>query len=514
MNRVARSAALVLLSIASAVQAQSSGIDIARRYRQAHEAEILSDFARLLAMPNLASDSVNIRANANYLADALRALGLKAELWSAPGGAPAVYGELIVPGATRTLGIYAHYDGQPTGDLSTWANPPWQPTLYTKAIEAGGQRIPMPKAGERVDPEWRLYARSAGDDKAPIIALLTTLKALREAGVKPTANLRILLDGEEEADSEHLDDYLEQHRALLSDIDTWLFFDGPVHQSRRPQVVFGVRGVVGMELTVYGATRSLHSGHYGNWAPNPAQMLASLLASMKDDDGRVLVAGFYDSAAPIGEQERRALAAMPDYDTQLRRELGLVRTEGKGESLPQRLLLPSLNIRGFASGNVGANARNVIPNTAAASLDIRLVQGNDPGHMVSLVEEHVRAQGYHVVRSDPDMETRLRYPKIVKITRDGGYPAARTPMSVPLLAEIVAAARSVAGDQLLLVPTLGGSLPLHLFTDRLRKPALVMPIANHDNNQHAADENLRVANLWYGIDLLGALFTIPARPRS
>jgi acetylornithine deacetylase/succinyl-diaminopimelate desuccinylase-like protein len=143
----------------------------------------------------------------------------------------------------------------------------------------------MPKAGERIDPEWRLYARSAGDDKAPIIALLTTLKALREAGAKPTANLRILLDGEEEADSEHLDDYLEQHRALLSDIDTWLFFDGPVHQSRRPQVVFGVRGVVGMELTVYGATRSLHSGHYGNWSPNPAQMLASLLASMKDDDG-------------------------------------------------------------------------------------------------------------------------------------------------------------------------------------------------------------------------------------
>jgi hypothetical protein len=135
MNRIARNAALVLLGIASAVQAQSSGIDIARRYRQAHEAEILSDFARLLAMPNLSSDSLNIRANANYLADALRALGLKAELWTAPGGAPAVYGELIVPGATRTLGIYAHYDGQPTGDLSTWANPPWQPTLYTKAID-------------------------------------------------------------------------------------------------------------------------------------------------------------------------------------------------------------------------------------------------------------------------------------------------------------------------------------------------------------------------------------------
>jgi acetylornithine deacetylase/succinyl-diaminopimelate desuccinylase-like protein len=242
-------------------------------------------------------------------------------------------------------------------------------------------------------------------------------------------------------------------------------------------------------------------------------MLASLLAGMKDEDGRVLVRGFYDSAAPIGEEEQRALAAMPDYDTQLKRELGLVRTEGKGESLPQRLLLPSLNIRGFSSGNVGTNARNVIPNTAAASLDIRLVQGNDPSAMVALVEAHVRAQGYHVVRSEPDMETRLRYPKIVKVTRDGGYPAARTAMSVPALSEIVTATRSVAGSELLLVPTLGGSLPLHLFTDRLRKPAVVLPIANHDNNQHAADENLRVANLWYGIELFGALLTMPARPR-
>src|SRR5262245_54530360 len=144
MKRVARNAAL-MLCVATAAQAQSSGADIARKYRQAHEAEILADFAKLLAIPNLSSDSLNIRANANYLADALRKLGLKAELWSAPGGAPAVYAELIVPGATRTLGMYAHYDGQPTGDLSTWANPPWQPTLYTKAIDAGGQRIAMPK---------------------------------------------------------------------------------------------------------------------------------------------------------------------------------------------------------------------------------------------------------------------------------------------------------------------------------------------------------------------------------
>ena len=505
---------LVCLALAAGeASAQTRGVEVARRYRQAHEAEIVGDLARLLAIPNLSTDSSGIRANARYLADALRAVGVSAEVWQRPGAAPVVYGELNVPGATRTLGLYAHYDGQPTGDLATWANPPWQPTLYSRALDQGGQRIPMPATGQPVDPEARLYARSASDDKGPIVALLTTLRAFREAGVQPTANLRILLDGEEEADSEHMPGYLEEHRRRLDAIDIWLFFDGPVHQSRRPTVLFGVRGVVGMELTVYGATRALHSGHYGNWSPNPGLMLARLIASMKDDDGRVLIDGYYDSAAPVGTDERRALAALPDYDTELKRELGLLRTEGGGRSLPERLLLPSLNIRGLNSGNVGSAARNVIPTSATASLDIRLVQGNDPGHMVGLVEAHIRKQGYHIVREEPDLETRLRHEKIAKVTRDGGYPAARTPMSNPWTQDVLAGVRALAGDQLLIVPTMGGSLPLHLFTSGLGKPGLVLPLVNHDNNQHAANENLRLANLWYGIELMASVLTLAPRPR-
>ncbi len=492
----------------AAAGARQSPVDIARAYREAHGAEILDEFRSLLAMPNVASDSVGINANAAYIRDALMELGVGAELLRVPGAPPIVYGELAVPGATRTLGIYVHYDGQPV-DSSRWSHSPWTPTLYTRAIEEGGMRLAFPMAGERIDPEWRIYARSAGDDKAPIGALLPVLRAFREAGISPTSNIKFFFEGEEEAGSRRLRRYLEANRARLDDIDIWLFFDGPVHQSRRPLLAFGVRGVTGIEVTVYGPMRPLHSGHYGNWAPVPGQMLAELLATMKDEDGNVLVEGFYDTVEPLGELERAVLRELPDYDEELKRELGLLRTEGGGASLAERLLLPSLTVRGLASANVGALARNIIPATATAALGIRLVKGNDPEHMKDLVEAHIRRQGYHIVREDPDRETRLRYPKIAKVTRSGGYPAARTSMDVPIVQQVIRATRRAAGEDLVLFPALGGSLPLYLFTDVMGKPALIVPIANHDDNQHAADENLRIANLWYGIDLYAALLTMP-----
>lgn len=505
--RAACLAALVAVLATAPSMAQQSGLEIARAYREANGPLIVREFARLLAIPNVASDSVNIRRNALYIQRQLGAVGVNATLWTMPGVPPVVYGELRVPGATRTIAIYAHYDGQPV-TVADWTHGPWAPTLYTAAMESGGTPRALPQDGESIDPEWRLYARSAGDDKAPLGALIPVLRALRAAGVTPTSNIRLFFEGEEEAGSPHLERYLRQHRAELDDIDIWLFMDGPVHQSRRPQLAYGARGVTGLGLTVYGANRSLHSGHYGGWAPVPGQMLAQLIASMKDETGRVLIDGFYDTVEPIGEQERAALAALPDYSPQLKRELGLAWTEGNGESLERRLLRPTLTVKGLKSADVGANARNVIPATAEAALGIRLVKGNHPEHMLDLVEAHIRKQGYHIVREDPDQATRLRYPKIAKVVRGGGYPAARTDMAIPIVQDVTRAATRAAGGDMILLPTMGGSLPLYLFTDLLGKPLIVVPVANHDDNQHAADENLRIANLWYAIDVCGALLTM------
>ncbi len=506
---------LALLWLPEAVYAQreaetapSPAIEAARSYRTMHGAEILADFATLLAIPNVGSDSAGIHRNADFIKAAFEKRGVRIELLKLPGAPPLLYGEIDTPGATRTLGIYVHYDGQPV-DESRWTHGPWQPTLYTASMEHGGQPRPMPQPGEAIDPEWYLYARSAGDDKAPLGALLPALDALHDAGISLTSNIKFLFDGEEEMGSPHLAQYLDRYADRYADVDVWLFCDGPVHQSRRPQLVFGVRGVTGMEVTVYGATRSLHSGHYGNWAPVPGFLLADLLSSMKDETGRVLIDGFYDSVAPIGEVERMALARLPSYDETLRQELGLARTEGEGATLAERLLLPSLTVKGLSSGNVGPRARNIIPASATATLGIRLVKGNDPQAMLDLVEEHIRKQGFHIVRDEPDHATRLTYPKIAKVQRGGGYPASRTPMDLPIAQRVVAAMADAAGEEPVVVPALGGSLPLYLFTDRLGKPAIIVPIANHDDNQHAPDENLRLANLWYGIDLYAALLTMP-----
>jgi acetylornithine deacetylase/succinyl-diaminopimelate desuccinylase-like protein len=488
--------------------AQVDPIVVVREYRARHSPRILREFADLLAIPNVAADSINIRRNASRLVELLTAHGARAELLTLPdvNAPPVVYGRIDVPGATHTVGIYVHYDGQPA-DSADWVHGPWQPTLYTRAMWAGGKPRSLPLDGDAVDPEWRFYARSASDDRAPLGALFPVLRAFREANVRLTSNVVFFFEGEEEAGSPNLGRYFEQYRDRVEDVDVWLLLDGPIQQSGRPQLVFGVRGVTNLEVTVYGAARELHSGHYGNWAPVPGRLLAELLASMYHADGSVAIDGFYDDVEPLDDVSQAALAALPRYDDELRRELGLAATEGNAR-LDQSILRPSLTIHGLASAQVGAGARNVIPARATASIGIRLVKGNDSTRMQELVEAHIRRQGFHVVRDEPDHATRLAHRKIARVDRGRGYPAARTRMDEPWAQSVITAARRVAGDKLLLVPGLGGSLPLYLFTDVLAKPTIIVPVVNHDNNQHAANENLRIANLWYAVELYAALLTI------
>jgi len=516
---VLRFSVVPLLAIACAGGAGSvpaatgpeDAVRAARAHRERQGATILRDFAAMLALPNTPDEPEGLVRNAEALAERFAARGVATEVWTQDGAPPVVYGRIDVPAARRTIGIYAHYDGQPV-DPARWAHPPFEPTLYTGPREAGGTRRALPAPGEAIDPEWRIYARSAGDDKAPFAALLAALDALGAAGLEPTSNVVFLFDGEEERGSPHLATYLARHRERLR-VDAWLFADGPVHTSRRPQLVFGVRGVTGLELTVYGPLRALHSGHYGNWAPNPALRLAQLVASMVDGQGRVLIAGFYDTTRPPTPEERAMIARLPDDDAALREELGLAATEGQGAPRAERLLLPALNVRGLEAGGVGAQATNAIPAQATASIDLRLVPGNDPAAMLDLVERHVRAQGYHVIDHEPDRATRLAHPRLARIEREGGYPAVRTSPAAPVVREIIAAAEAAAGPEpLALVPSLGGSLPLQLFLNTPDRPIVIVPLANHDDNQHAADENLRLANLWYGIDLFAALLHMSVAP--
>jgi len=510
MRRALSTAAVALLAALSAAAGPPSAAagppSAARRYRQAHERAIVDEFTALLALPNVARDLADMRRNAAHLVLMLEKRGVRTRLLDGRGGPPVVYGRLDSPGARQTLVFYAHYDGQPVEPGKWTGGQPFRPVLRSRAIEDGGAPIAMPGPGQRFDPEWRLYARSAGDDKAPIMAWMAALDALRAARIAPRSNLVFFLDGEEEAGSPHLGEILRAHPDLIA-ADAWIFCDGPVHQSRAQQIAFGARGTVGLELTVYGAVRELHSGHYGNWAPNPADMLAHLLASMRDDEGRVLVPGFYDQVEPLGPRERRALAEAPRFDAALKKELLLARSEGRGKRLEELINLPALNVRGLASAGVGEQARNVIPTEARASLELRLVKGMEHRRTVERVLAHIRARGYHIVEAPPDRATRLRYPRLVRVERGPGYDAVRAPMDSPVAQKVIRAVQSARG-RVILMPTLGGSLPLEPITRVTRAPVIVVPIANHDDNQHGHDENLRLANLWDGIETMAALLAM------
>jgi acetylornithine deacetylase/succinyl-diaminopimelate desuccinylase-like protein len=481
-----------------------------RDYRRANEHQILKEYLALLAIPNVASDTANIRKNAEFIAGMMKQRGLEPRLLEGPtpNTPPAVYAEWKVPNARRTLLLYAHYDGQPTDPKQWTGTHPWQPVFRSAALESGGQIMPAPAAGEPFNSDWRIYARSASDDKAGVMAILNAFAALKASGIALTSNIKFFFEGEEEAGSPHLAELIKAHRELLA-ADAWIICDGPVHQSGKKQVVFGARGDVNVDVTVYAAKRPLHSGHYGNWSPNPAMMLARLLASMKDADGRVLVDGWYADVEPLGEQERRAIAESPQYDEELKKQLGLSRTEGGGKSLMELINVPSLNINGFASGDVGDLARNVIPTTATAVLDLRLVKGNDHQRQVERLIAHVRKQGYFITQEPPTDAERAQHPLIARVTvRPGGYNAERTSMDLPISLGVIDAVQSTTRDKIVLLPTSGGSLPLSIITENLKTVTISVPIANYDNNQHAENENVRLQNLWDGIETFAALMTM------
>lgn len=490
--------------------AQNKSVQASRTWIKKEGPAILSTYAQLLALPNHASDLVNIRKNATFIKDLFAARDFSMQLLELDGAPPIVYGEKKVPNAQRTLCFYVHYDGQPV-DPATWKNAPFTPVLYDNAMYKGGKPIPFPKANEPIQDDWRIYARSASDDKAPIIAILAAVDALRASGLAYTSNIKLFFDGEEESSSPHMQTYLNKYHVLFDDITVWLLCDGPVFQTGDPSLKFGGRGVTDMELTVYGASRPLHSGHYGNYAPDPGFMLSQLLASMKDARGNVTIEKYYDSVEPISAFEREQLKKVPNIEQQLKEDLELNFTEGGGEPLFERLLLPSLTVKGLYSGNVGSLARNVIPNYAVASLSMRLVKGNDPEKMLDLVEAHIRKQGWHIVYQEPDHATRMKYPKIVRVDRDKfGFPAAKVPMDNPAVLPVIEAVRSFTGDKLVLQPSEGGSNGIFtLIFDGLKKPGISVNMVNHDNNQHAEDENVRIGNLWYGVDLMSVLLTMP-----
>ncbi len=496
-------AVVVLVISPSVLPAEPAAVaDQVREWRQDHEQEIIDGFAELLRLPNVASDTVNIHRNAEAIRGLLKQRGFDVRLLEVPGSPPAVYAERLTPGAEKTLMIYVHYDGQPV-NAADWASDPWEPVMRDGLVEQGGRQVPMKTP---FDPEWRIFARSAGDDKGPIIALNAALDALSEAGIPLSVNLKLFFEGEEEAGSPHLREMLSAHRELM-DADLWLFCDGPVHQSRRRLISYGVRGSFGFGLTVFGPNRPLHSGHYGNWAPNPIIRLAALLGSMRDEAGNILIDGYYDQVQPPTLLEMQAIEAAPSVDEGLIRELGVGRPE-TDERIEMAVMRPAINLRGIRSGNVGDQSRNSIQTSATASIGLRLVPDQTPDFLRGVVERHIEQQGYLVVYREPTAAERAANDRIALLDwSEAGYPAYRTPLDLPVAESIAAIMKQLGDDSLVQLPTMGGSLPLYVIHEEVGAPILILPIANHDNNQHGKNENLRLQNLWDAIEIYAAVLT-------
>jgi len=345
----------------------------------------------------------------------------------------------------------------------------------------------------------------ASDDKSPIVALCAAMDALKAAGLAPTSNIRVILDGEEEASSPSLVPAIGRYRDRLR-ADLMVILDGPTHSSGRPTVVFGARGIATFDLTVFGPRTGVHSGNYGNWIPNPAQRLASLLASMKSDDGRVLVAGFYDGVAPPGREERHLLDAVPDDSGRILEAFGVAAPERAFPKLQDALQAPTLNVRGLAGAHVGPTARTIIPDSATAAMDIRLVKETRADALLEKVKAHIRAQGYHLVDGEPDDAARAAYSKLARVAvSETAINAFRTPPSDPLAGGVVAAIQRTYGAAPVQLRTLGGTVPIAPFIDALGFPAVIVPVVNFDNNQHEENENLRLGNLFDAIVTFAAI---------
>jgi acetylornithine deacetylase/succinyl-diaminopimelate desuccinylase-like protein len=481
----------------------------------------LPEFFEMLALPNDAINPADIQKNADWLEAAFRKRGFVTRQLP-NSGKPLVFAEYpSTAPSTRTILFYMHFDGQPVIP-SQWSQPsPWDAVLKRRAASTVAQ-APLPSLAtgrataqprweeidrakvlqEPIDPEWRIFARASSDDKGPIMMFLTAFDIMRRTGTEPAINVKVLLDGEEEKGSPTIGTVAKAHRDLLK-ADAIVINDGPMHASNQPTIIFGNRGNTVVRLTVHGARANLHSGHYGNYVPNPAQRLAALLASMKDEDGRVTVKGYYDGVK-LTDAERAIMAAVPENETEIRSRIGFAKPEAVGRNLQEALQYPSLNIRGMEAAAVGDKGANIIPNRATAELDLRTTPGATPSYLVGLIEAHIRQRGYHLTEGEPSEDERQRHDKIASLTVARGSAAAFTELDSPIGAwaqASLARTFATAADQpakTVRIRMMGGSVPTDKLVEALALPFVIVPLVNPDNNQHSFDENLRLGHFLDG----------------
>jgi acetylornithine deacetylase/succinyl-diaminopimelate desuccinylase-like protein len=471
---------------------------------------IVESFVDFLRHNSVSQEPVKVRATGEWLAAVMRARGLEGRLLETAGN-PAVFGERRVPGASRTVLIYCHYDTKPVPPRGWLQANPLEPVFHRGLAEEGAPAVELSAVGDDELDKLLLHARGASDDKGPIWCHLHAIGLLDALGLASGVNVKLIFDGEEEIGSPFFGPLAETHRELLA-ADVVVVTDGPKHASGRPTVTGGARGVMKIELVVEGARRDVHSGNFA--VPNPAWKLSGLLASMATPDGQPLIEGFEEDVIGPTPAERQMIADLPLDLRSLERELGVRLPE---DYLDRLMFHPTLTIRGLSSGFVGAEANTIIPHRATVAIDIRMVKNQRWDKVYRRLLDHIRAQGFTILESpDAPLPDELRG-AMVRVVDKGGYDPAKTSLDLPISREIIAAVeRAHGGQRAVLMPTLGGSVPIWAFTDILKAPTLLVPYANANNRQHAPNEHLRLDHLFQGVRTTAQLLTdlATASPRA
>lgn len=464
--------------------------------------EELRDF---ISIPNDAINAEDILKNIDWLDKKFKARGFKTTILKTE-GQPLFFAELPKVKNAKTILFYMHLDGQAI-DPSKWSQEdPYKSVLKTKDGD-GWKTIDWSLMNTEIDENWRIFGRSSSDDKGPIVMFLNAIDLLKENNQTIPFNVKIILDSEEEKSSKPLPKAVKDNRDLLA-ADYLIINDGPLHVSGNPTLVFGCRGITTINITTFGPIKPQHSGHFGNYAPNPGFILSKLVATFKDDYGKVVIDGYYDGIT-IDKKTHKILRNVPDNKTHILASLAIKTPETVGGFYQESLQYPSLNIRGLSSGWVGKKARTIVPATATAAIDIRLVPESDGNRLKNLIRKHIEKQGFYITDKIPTRDERMKHDRILMFESGSVTNPFRTDMNLPFALWLENVMISKKNEDLVKIRIMGGTVPISPFINELNIPAIIVPIVNPDNNQHSPNENLKIKNIKYGLQTFYNILKTP-----
>ncbi len=470
--------------------------------------ESIESFREFLSIKNDANFKNEMKPLIEWGINNFKKYGFEVERLETP-ELPLLLASKVISEDLNTLLIYLQFDGQPV-DNSKWDQENPYKAVLKKRINneykiIDWSRLDNITFDDIKKEDLRIFARSASDAKGPVMMILNALEIMERNNIELEYNLKVIMDFEEEISSPNLADAVKKYSSKLKS-DALLIFDGPKHPSNLPTLTFGARGISDITLITYGPIVPQHSGHFGNYAPNPVFRMSEILSSMKDSNGRVTIPGFYDGIE-LDEKTLKILAEVPDDEEKMMNDMQFKKPDNVGKNYQESIQYPSINVRGIESGWVREEVRTIVPSECIAEIDVRLVLESDPIRLHNLIKSHIQELGYYVIDRRPTKDERLKYNKIVTFVSSFDYDAFRTDIESEIGKWLVKSLKKTFGIEPVKKRTSGGSVPISPFVNTLGIPAVTVPTVNQDNNQHSPNENIKIENYITGIETYLGILT-------